>query len=218
MEKYNSIEKQRKQWSGAVMSQPNSIYGYSWGDPELEAAHDSTGKILGNYKKIKDDYILKHLTKEMVIVDLGSLGGKWTQFFLGAGKIICADINQEGFSIIKKFFPQDNIEFYLTKGYELDGISDKSVDIIFCMDTLVRSELGVMRDYITEIKRVLKESGKACIHLPCSDSVNSVERGFTSVSKKDISDMCASVGINDFKIDKDTINHGVLLLIGYANK
>lgn len=215
---YDSIGKQRTQWGNAARNNSQKIYGYTWGDPLHEVAVDSTGKVLGNYKKIKDEFVLKYVDENTTILDLGSLSGKWTQFFLGAGKIICSDISTEGYDSIKKHLSHDNMSFYLTKGYELQGIENNSVDMVFCMDTLVRSEPGIVQDYLHEIKRVLADEGRACLHLPCSDVAGSVSRNFTNITKAQIEDMCKNAGITDFNIDNTTINHGILLLIGYGDK
>lgn len=199
---YSSIGKQKIQWGNAAKNNSEKIYGYTWGDPTHESSTDSSGKILGNYKKIKDEFILKYINENTTIIDLGSLSGKWTQFFLDAGKIICVDISTEGYDSIKKHLKHDNMEFYQTKGYELDGIESNSIDIVFCMDTLVRSEPGIIQDYLFEIKRVIKDDGRACIHLPCSDIVGSMERGFTGITIKEIEGMCDNAGIENFYIKK----------------
>lgn len=91
---------------------------------------------MGNYRKIKVD-----------ILDLGCVGGKWTQYMLKAHRIFCVDLCDKFFNYIRKNLPCDNIKFYKTRGNELWGIEDNSIDFIFSMDALVRVKKKYIRAY-----------------------------------------------------------------------
>ncbi len=213
------IYKQKLQWAHAVNSHnKKKLYGYEYGDPNSSYATADGYSHLGNYKKIKNKFILKFLNNEKTILEIGSLEGKWTQFFLKAKKVICVDIIKDGFKKFIKKFPKSNIEFYHTKGYELSGIPDKSVDIVFSMDSLMRSGVDIIEKYISESYRVIKDDGKICLHLPCSSQAGSIQRNFVELSIENINQICLKNNIIDFEIDTDTIRHGVLLKIGYGHK
>lgn len=219
MSDYNSIKKQKTQWANAVRdAKEGEIYGYSYGDPLSPKAVTSSGELLGDYRKILDEYLVSNIDDDTVIMELGSLAGKWVQHVLMAGTVICVDLNTIGFAFIEENLPSDNIEFYQTQGYELDGIEDDSVDIIFSMDTLVRSEKGIFSDYMKEFKRVLREDGKLCLHFPCTSSKGSVARGFTPLTEEEIIDMCELNEFSDYEIDSETITHGIILKVGYGHK
>lgn len=223
MKNYNSISTQKRMWGNAMKGftpkEGEKFYGYAYGNPDSEQAKDASGAILGNYKKIKDNFVLSNIDENSVFLEIGSLGGKWTRHFLGPGRVICADIVEEGFHFIDTHLNEKkNIEFCLISGYDLKEIEDNSVDFIFSMDSLVRSEKEIIQDYILEFKRVLKENGKVCVHLPCSNMQNSKARGFTDISEQEIAKFCTQSGFADFHIDKNIIAHGIILKINYGHK
>ncbi len=206
---YPSIQRQKENWARAMVSSEYiSTYSYEWGDPDSEQAKNTAGKILGNYKLLKNEYLLPQINGKTVI-DIGCLDGKWVKFMDKADKVICVDITEEGY----KKMDYINTQFYLTIGNELDGIPSGSVDFVFSMDSLVRSEKGVIFDYIKEIKRVLKPNGKACIHVPCSDQKLSRELNFTDISHNEILEYCHKTNFLRVGFDLEVINHGALLLL-----
>ena len=101
--------------------------------------------------------------------------------------------------------------FYETKGYELDGIENDTVDFIISMDTLVRVNKKYLNSYFEQFNRVLKMNGKMLIHLPCISSLISKQNGFVNLHPDEITAMMISNGFYEFTLDFSTINHGVLL-------
>lgn len=215
---YNTVYFQKKFWREKLLeySKKNTeIYGYEWGNPDDAETKDSAGNVLGNYRKIKDKYLLPFI-KNKTVLELGCGGGKWVQFMLLADEIICVDLNEIFFDYIKEKIHSDKLTFYMTAGYELLNIKDKSVDLIFSMDTLVRVSRDNIKSYFKEFARVLKPSGKICLHLPCSDIKSSFDWHFTDLSLDEIKQLCKDSGFMNYQIDKDTIKHGVILRVGYG--
>jgi ubiquinone/menaquinone biosynthesis C-methylase UbiE len=186
-------------------------HSWRWGQVDSHAAM-SQDHVLGNYKFIKDQYLIPNI-KEKVVLEIGSYDGKWTEHMDVASQIICSDITANGFSAIKYNLGWEKINFHLCDGYSLSGINDRSVDFVFCIDTLGRTNARVIESYIHEIKRVLKDNGKACIHLPCDQKALSKSLEFTSLTHQQIVDFCHNAKISSFSIEEESINHGVLLLI-----
>jgi ubiquinone/menaquinone biosynthesis C-methylase UbiE len=173
------------------------------------------GHVLGNYHHILTHYLIPNIAGKTVI-DLGCLDGKWIiPMTWQAKKIIAVDILPEGFEKVKEWpgYKPEQIEFYLTKGYELEGIQDGSIDTIFSMDTFPRTEIEVIDKYLGEFKRVLAPGGNACIHLPCSEQPLSHELGFTQLTREHLWNLVNKHGISNVTLDMTTINHGLLLLI-----
>ena len=215
MNQYDSVDRQKTQWPNMVGAEVNGdLYSYGWGDPESSEAKNIPGHILGNYKKIKDEYLIPNIEGK-TILDIGSFDGKWTNFMGGAKRVICGDLDQKGFDLTKRRLGWDSLEFYLCEGDNLNGIEDKSIDFVFSMDSLVRSERDLINKYIYEIKRVLAPGGKVCFHLPAQDQHLSWELGFTQIGSQDIINICGEHNLGPCSIDKETINHGILLLIGF---
>lgn len=215
--KLNTLKFGKKRWKDDILKydwHKSRLYGYGWGNPDQAETRENDERILGNYLKIKDDY-LTPMINSCTVLEIGSGGGKWTQYMLKAHHIICVELSNVFFDYIKSHLPCDNISFYKTSGNELFGIEDHSVDFIFSMDTFPRIPKKLIFDYFKEFARVLKPDGKICLHLPCNDIPDSVERKFVDLSRDEIKDLCIKNGFENFDIDDQTINHGIILLVNY---
>ena len=128
-------------------------FGFEWGDPDDEKDRH------GHYKAVKA-LLLQSFSKESVVLEIGSLGGKWTQYLLSAKKVIAVDINDYFVDYLtRKFYKSNNLEFYVSGGNELNGIEDNSVDMVFSMDTFSRVQKKYIWDYFREIGRILTDRG-----------------------------------------------------------
>ena len=121
-----------------------------------------------SYGSAVEDLLKTHIKEKCsTAIDLGSYTGKWLPH-LGkyAQKIICADLIDNNFSMIQERFKEEkfDLSFYLTEGNELSGIEDESVDFIFSIDSLVRCDGNILKEYFKEFSRVLKPNGKVIIH------------------------------------------------------
>lgn len=208
---HNNLISQQLFWQQhieAYMARGEAIerYGYSWGDPE--ASQDP----LGNYRWINDK-VQSWITADTTLLDLGTMSGKWLPFFLQAKQIICVDINDAFVQVVQRRFAEylDKFRFYQTSGNELHGIASASVDVVFCMDTLVRVDKNTIFAYLLEIDRVLKKGGKFLIHLPCSDIQDCCNREFTSLYRVEIDDFLKKINRKTTIID-DVIVHGLLVI------
>ncbi len=202
---YNTLWYQKK-WAKRTIEKNSLEYSYVWGNP------DTSNGDLGNYLKIKSEYLIPNV-KDKVVLELGCLDGKWSQFIVPiARKTILVDLDKSIIPLLTKRLGGSNFDFYETKGYELKGINNNSVDFIFSMDTLVRVKKSFIKKYFIEFSRVLKKEGKLLIHLPCNKSKISRERGFTDISEEEIIDLIGDTFSDKVVLDFDTIKHGVLLV------
>lgn len=209
---YNKLSTQKYFWNNHLENfYTNELnmdrYGYEWGDPE------NSKDELGDYLYINNK-VQSLINSKSTILEIGTLGGKWTKYMLNANKIICVDINEYFIKVLNERY-QDNLpklEFYISNGNELNGIKTNSIDIIFCMDTLVRVEKEYIFDYLREIARVLNKEGKAIIHLPNNDIKGCTDRKFTEISTTEINTELNKY-FDDFKLDSQTIVHGTLVYI-----
>ena len=185
----------------------HNIYGYEWGSPENDK------DPLGNYLKI-NNLLQKIIFPTSTILEIGTLGGKWTKYMLNAKKVICVDINSYFIEFIKEKFKSNinKFDFYISRGNELEGITNNSIDLVFCMDTLVRVEKEFIFDYLKEISRVLSKNGQAIIHLPNNDIQDCVNRNFTKLSTNEIINEVNKY-FDNYILDSNTIVHGTLLKI-----
>ena len=207
---YNSNWFQKK-WVKRTLKKKSLEYSYSWGNP------DKNDDKFGNYLKIKNDYLIPNI-KDKIVLELGCLDGKWSQFIVpNARETILVDLDKSITPMLNKRLGNSNYFFYETKGYELKGIKDNSVDFIFSMDTLVRVRKNFIKKYFSEFNRVLRKDGMLLLHLPCNTSEMSVKRGFTDLSQSEISGFLKRENFQNFKFDFTIINHGVLIICNKTN-
>ncbi len=213
---YQSVETQRDLWPKSVdfSTNPAKLYSYGWGDPYTHEAVNAAGDILGNYWKILKGLLLPNVSGKRAL-DLGCFDGKWTYFMEQAASIICVDLDDTGFRAMqKRLVNYPPMMFYKTAGDELAGIPDQSVDFIFSIDSLVRSEVPIIEKYIAEFARIISPDGKICVHLPEQSQPLSHKLGFTQIDSEMITNFCIASGLADFRIERNIINHGILLLKG----
>jgi ubiquinone/menaquinone biosynthesis C-methylase UbiE len=165
---------------------------------------------LGDYAKIKDILIAKCSNKSTL--DLGCLDGKWSEVIIkNASSLTLVDLGDDLLPLLKKKLG-DEFNFYKTKGNELSGVDENSIDLIFSMDSLVRvPNKSYISDYFSEFNRVLRSGGELFIHLPCHEIYGSKIAGFTKLSFEDIRILCE---LNNFKIidlNKKILEHGIML-------
>lgn len=186
--------------------------GNAWGTPDDEMAQTKKGDNLGNYKKIHSTYITPFIKNTSFVLDIGVGGGKWIPYFLNANAIICVDVVNESLDFVRYCYKDLlNLRFYKTNGFELMGIPSNSVDFIFSIDVLVRYPHQNIKNYFKEFNRVLKPNGNVCIHLPYKESALTSKFKFIEYDMKQIEELRDILTKNDFDIDTDTINHGVLI-------
>jgi len=184
----------------------HELFGHEWGDPE-----DSKDRF-GDYLSVKNLLISK-INPNTVVLEIGSLGGKWTQYLMGCKRVIAMDINESFKDLLqKRFSGSNNLEFYVGRGGDLQGIPNGSVNLVFTMDTFTRVQEKHIRSYFKEISRVLVKNGEAILHCPNSDLPVSKERAFTPLKTRDLQEMAKS-NFTDFFIDSKTLKHGSLLVV-----
>jgi len=121
--------------------------------------------IPGHLAKVKNKYIRPNIGEDKVVLEIGSGGGRWTKYLLGAKELVIVDLNSIFFPYLKKRFPEtvDKMRFYQTSGYELKGIDSNSIDFVFTFGTFVHIEPEGIFIYLGEIKRVLKPGAVAVV-------------------------------------------------------
>lgn len=183
----------------------SGFIGYVWGNPE------SAQDYYGNYKQILD-WLQVSISSDSHVIEIGSFGGKWTQYMGRARLVTCVDLFEEAFDFLeKRLGDRLNIQFYKTKGNELRGLTDNSADLVFSMDTFVRVPKGSIEKYFFEIFRVLKKEGKILIHLPCKDIAFCRHKAFTAISGQWIRKTMEEAGFKMPQFHFDLIKHGIIV-------
>ena len=215
---FSDFETNKKHWKVAwedkLIDLKNKIedLGNSWGDVNSEIAKTYDEDILGDYKKIHTEYITHFINNKSIVLDIGVGSGNWIPYFSNAEEVICVDLIEESFKFVRYHYKNlSNLRYYKTEGFELIGIPSNFVNFIFCMDTLVRYKYSDIERYFKEFNRVLVPNGNVCIHLPYKNSKLISKFGFKGFEMQEIESLKSIFSKNKFDIDKNTINHGVLI-------
>ena len=128
--------------------------GNAWG-----VVGDSRDR-LGDYLRLKE-LLKSHVNDLSVVCEVGCLGGKWLKVVKQARRIVAVDICPASEAFVRRALSdfEGQLDFYLTKGDELNGICDQSIDLVFSIDCLVRVPRKSITAYIKESARVLNPGG-----------------------------------------------------------
>ncbi len=204
-----SIEWNRK-WERMITefeaSDDEPHFGDRWGDPE------TFEPLLAVRKRFVDPYVRPGQT----ILEIGSGGGRLTQFLLDAARLIVVDLNLAVFEYLRGRFADhlDKIQFYQTSGYEMAGIPDASVDLVFTFDVFVHVEPEGIGQYLQEIERVLKPGGRAVVHY--GDIRKKIARdnpGFSRMTQAKMEALLATTNLAVLKHDTEVMFHSNLVAL-----
>jgi len=125
-----------------------------------------------------------------------------------ARRIVAVDICIASEAFVRRALSdfEGQLDFYLTKGDELNGICDQSIDLIFSIDCLVRVSRKSIVAYIKESARVLNPGGTLIFHLPVNTKPLCKSKDFTDLSESDIRSFFSGGRFSTFKI-LDSILH-----------
>jgi SAM-dependent methyltransferase len=100
------------------------------------------------------------------ILEIGPGFGRWSQFLANhCEKLILVDLSSKCIDACKKRFAGNpRINYYVNDGFSLEMIPDDSIDLVFSFDSLVHVEDDVIKKYISQLSKKLKQNGVGVIH------------------------------------------------------
>lgn len=196
----DDVSSQKKMWQGNVQNRFHE-----------KRAEITWSVYESNFEKLKTE-LIKPLSENKVVLEIGCHMGRWTRELYLSKKIIGVDLYNESGEYIKKEFPElKNFEFYVTLNNTLSFVDNGSIDFIFSIDALTRASKKTIESYIKEIARIISSDGICLLHLPCNCSSISNYLGFTNIEKSEILNICMEFGFNKIEFDTQYITHGILL-------
>lgn len=161
---------------------------------------------------VRQRFIEPYLKPGQTVLEIGSGGGRFTQFLLGADQLIVVELNPASFDFLRRRFPRyPNFRFYRTTGYEMRGIADASADFAFSFDVFVHIEPQGILKYLKEIERVLKPGAAAVIHY--GDVGKKIARdnpGFSRMTRRRMLELTAQTGLKVAEHDSSIMFHSNL--------
>lgn len=179
-------------------------FGDRWGCPH------SFAPLVEVRRRFIDPYFVTGST----VLEIGSGGGRWTQYFLTAGRLIVVEFNPESFDYLRQRFPALRFTPYQTNGYEMKGVETASVDLVFTFDVFVHLEPEGIKAYLIEIERVLKPSGVAVVHY--GDITKAIARdnpGFSRMIRPLMEELIAATRLRVLAHDEDIMFHSNLVAL-----
>lgn len=147
------------------------------------------------------------------VVEIAPGWGRWTRFLMAnCSTYLGFDISEKAIDECRKRFCfEKKANFQLNDGKTIGAASDKSIDFIFSMDSLVHAEVDAIEPYIKEFARVLSECGTGFIHHSNMGehnhkSINNPHQRATSVSADVFRGLCEKYNLKC--IAQEKINWG----------
>ena len=205
-----SLEWNRK-WGAMIAgfrpSREEDHFGDRWGDPRL----------MKPLLAVRRRFVEPYLAPDQTIVEIGSGGGRWTQYLLRrARQVIAVELNPESFGYLARRFPDhaDRLRFYPTSGYEMAGIDAGSVDLVFSFDCLVHVEPDGIAAYLQATERVLRPGGRAVLHYGDVDKpIAQANPGFSRMTRERMEALIARTRLTPVDHDSELMFHSNLVAL-----
>jgi ubiquinone/menaquinone biosynthesis C-methylase UbiE len=132
---------------------PPKLYGLHWGDPEIQ----------GPQAYMRDRYVLPYVKPDLVALEIGPGGGRWTRYLLGFRRLYVVDYHAELLQELRRNFDRPNMQFIVNNGTDFPGVPDHSVDYVLSIGCFVHFESHLIAAYLKNIARILKPGGSVFI-------------------------------------------------------
>lgn len=149
-----SIEQNRERWrAGWQRREGGERWSRAWGG---SAMHWHVG-------------ILPRLQGALpagVIVEVGPGHGRWSRFLRPhCERLVLIDLDAGCIEACRARFRGDpGVDSRMGDGRGLQGVEDRSVDLVFSYDSLVHADTEAMQGYVQELARVLRPGGVGFLH------------------------------------------------------
>lgn len=147
--------KNAKVWANNKMAEHVKHYGDQWGDP-FEKEHLS---------QVFQRFIIPYINPKQTCLEIGSGGGRWTQFLAEFKKVHAVDVNKVMLDLVAdRYKDRKNINYVLSEGSNFPGVRKSSVDFVFSYDVFVHIDPLEVYEYLVNVANVTKKKSTICIH------------------------------------------------------
>ncbi len=179
-------------------------FGDRWGEPE------SFAPLLAVRRRFIEPYLVPGAT----VVEIGSGGGRWTQYLRAAANLIVVEYNPESFDYLRARFPGLAFTPYRSSGYEMHGVASACAGFVFTFDVFVHLEPDGIQAYLHEIERVLRPGGTAVVHY--GDVRKPIARenpGFSRMTRALMEELIAATRLRAVDHDEEIMFHSNLVAL-----
>lgn len=179
------------------------FYGDQWGDPNER--HD--------LQQVRDRFLLPFVNPEKVALEIGSGGGRWTQFLLPFRQVICVEMNPEMFGYLRdRFGNARNLNYVTTHDYDLPFVPENHVDFAFTFGVFVHLDFELISGYVGSLRNVLKPGGDFVCQF--SNKSKPLARSNPDFSENDpvrMRGLLESCGFEIVTLDDDLMVHSTIV-------
>jgi len=174
-------------------------FGEGWGNPEIKPF----------LKKICENFVIPYVNKNHIAIEIGSGGGRWTQYLLNFKKVFCVEFNQNMFQyLIDRFGTKTNLSFCLTNGTDFPGIAKDSIDYAFSFGTFVHLDNNLIKEYLVNLRQVMKKDSNVVIQYSEKTKPLAARKpGFSNTTAKIMRKLVLDSGFSIISEDLDSLPH-----------
>jgi ubiquinone/menaquinone biosynthesis C-methylase UbiE len=113
-----------------------------------------------------DDVLDRLIPDRAVVLEIGPGAGRWSRALLPhATRLVLVDVSSRALDLCRlEFADAGNVEYVLSSGSDLPGVSPASVDAVWSFDVFVHIAPTDQVGYLREMSRVLRPGAIAVIH------------------------------------------------------
>jgi hypothetical protein len=105
----------------------DGIYGLHWGNPQTPAP----------FRRIQDQFVLPYVHPEKMGLEIGPVGGRWTRYLMGFGRLFLVDCHQEMLDEVARLFRKPGLVLVKGDGKQLVQVPSSSVHYAFSFGSFV---------------------------------------------------------------------------------
>jgi ubiquinone/menaquinone biosynthesis C-methylase UbiE len=117
-------------------------------------------------RSLIENVLRRHIVPGRDVLEIGPGAGRWTEALLEeARSLVALDLSDACVEICRaRFASAAHARFLVTRGSDLAGVADASVDAIWAFDVFVHVNTPEVEGYVAEMRRVLRRDGTAVVH------------------------------------------------------
>ena len=154
------------------------------------------------------------MNKDVTALEIGSGGGRWTQYLKDCQRLYLVELNPAMFSyIIDRFDNADNFYYVTTHGADFPLVPKQSIDFVFSFGVLVHLDYEIIEDYVKNLIPLLKPG--AHISFQFSDKRKKMAADnpdFADTTPEMIENLFKEHGIRIKDMDDKTLPHSAVVL------
>lgn len=178
---------------------------------DIENYGDHWGKVedTPHLVEFRDRFLLPFVNPDVSALEIGSGGGRWTEYLQACKSVVCVDVNEVMLDLVReRFADNDNLIIVLTEGSNLPDVADTSIDFVFSHDVFVHVDPLEVLDYLVEIRRVIADDGTVVIHYADQNKVGAQKNdGFARNNPRLMRALIEHSGFEIVDEDSDIFKH-----------